>query len=431
VSSAINDPGSRNSASDFPEHLKEKISSRQALCAVVGLGVIGTETIRLLAERGFPVFGYDRNPEATRKCAEKLEAVSPSLDLDGGDRLGTADVVFISVRIRCHVDHDVDLSPLRDVGHLLFELHEHEQLIILQSTVPPGVTRKFAQEYLSNGSRHAFYVSHCPERLQPGNPDWRLDNIPRLIGGLDSVAGDLAERMIREICDKPVRVASPEVSEFSKLLENVFIATGVALVGEVTRLAHAHGISATEVTQAADSKPFGYFGFQPGTGVGGHCIPNDLRILCNAADSLGINSSLLDGIAEAVERMPATVVSRIREFCGGVLPANIVITGVGFKIGSADTTESPASALVADFLEAGCTCCYIDSKVPRFDVDGISIRKLSVDEIGSADIGACVIVSGDANVSVRDLCDAISPVLDAGGAATMRDYSSETRLLSL
>lgn len=431
----MNSPSDKDCRSEIdralPKQLVERISSHQALCAVVGLGVIGTETIRLIAERGFQAIGYDKNPDAVKRCASSLRDKFPALDLNGVDRLGDADIVFISVRLRFDCDGEVDLTPLDDVGRVLSEQHQRDQLLILQSTVPPGITRRFSNQCLIARNSHVFYVAHCPERLQLGNPVWRLDNIPRLIGGMSPDAGALAEQMIGELCDKPIRVASPEVSELSKLLENVFIATGVALVGDVTRLAHAHRANAADVTEAASSKPFGYLGFDPGTGVGGHCIPNDLRILRKAMDSLGIDSSLLDGVADALERMPGTVVEHIRQLNDGVLPENVLIVGVGFKIGSSDTTESPAAALIASFYKAGCTCLYADSGVSHLEVQGHTIPKVSVNDIGGLDIGACVIVSGDPSESVRDLCDNISPVLDAGGAKIMRDFATETRLHSL
>jgi nucleotide sugar dehydrogenase len=354
-------------------------------CAVVGLGPVGTSTVRLLVRAGLPVRGYDIAAEALGRARAELAAeLGPGpgweVGADPAAALAGAEVVVVAVRLGRDVgDGGGRVSrddALRAVAGTLGRHGRDGQLVVVESTAAPGTTRRFAAEWLR---RPGIEVAHAPERLRVGDDDAALKATPRLVGGLTPPATARACALLRRVGISPVPVSAPEVSELAKLLENAFLATGIGLVGEVTRVAHALGLSAREVTEAAATKPRGYFPFHPGPGVGGHCLRNDLDLLRRHAADLGLEAPLLDGVAAAAAGMPGTTVSRLlarlaeqgREPAG----ARILLVGVGFKPGSADLAETPAAPVARLLRAAGAEPAYADSQVPAFAVDGVPLPR--------------------------------------------------------
>jgi UDP-N-acetyl-D-glucosamine dehydrogenase len=221
------------------------------------------------------------------------------------------------------------------------------------------------------------------------------------------------------LCDTVVPVSSPEVSELSKLLENAFLSVNIGLVNEITRLSLSLGVQSQEVCEAAATKPFGYLPFYPGPGVGGHCLPNDLWLLANSARSHGWNPELLDGAIAVNAHAPLLVVDRIeqllREKGKELRGASILLVGVGFKPGSGDTTLSPAFTVVRELRERGAFPSFSDSRVPRFEVDGIPVPAITPAEITKGAFNAVTILSGDDRLKPDALTGVADVLLDASG----------------
>jgi UDP-N-acetyl-D-glucosamine dehydrogenase len=217
-------------------------------------------------------------------------------------------------------------------------------------------------------------------------------------------------------------VSQPEVAELSKLLENTFLTTGIALMAEVTRIAHALGIEAHEVAMAAQTKPRGYYPFVPGVGVGGHCLPNDLRLLRGTAQSLGLGAAFLNGVEWSTSQMAETTVRRLETLMqarGATLGDSLVwLIGVGFKNGSPDTTCTPATEVVRILRNRGARVVYSDSQVAEFMVDSVPVTRIfpGVPPAGAA---AALILSGDREIDLEVLASMVPIVLDAGGAQVM------------
>jgi nucleotide sugar dehydrogenase len=220
-----------------------------------------------------------------------------------------------------------------------------------------------------------------------------------------------------------VPVSAPEVSELAKLLENAFLTTGISLIGEVTRLAHAAGVPAREVTEAAATKPHGYFPFHPGPGIGGHCLRNDLDLLRQHAATLSLPTPMLDGIARVAAGLPGLVVDRLERLLAedgrALRGAAVLLVGVGFKTGSPDLTETPAEPIVRRLREAGARVAYADAQVPVFAVDGVPLRRVGAAELAGERFAAGVVLAGDRTVAVEALRGACERVLDAGGGTIM------------
>lgn len=408
--------------SEAYHRLSENIRTHSVECAVIGLGYIGTAFFEALASAGHSVYGYDRS----RAALDRFESAHSEL-LSGACRVGTdqtqlapADVVVVAVRLPVGAGGEVELEPLQSALASLMDQPRAARLVLVECTLPVGTTRRLAQPLLQCSSGAQVFVAHVPERLRLEDRLWNIRNIPHLVGGLDTESTELAASFMASVTDTVVSVSSPEVSELSKLLENAFLSVGISLMGEVTAIAHRHGLSGTEVAAAAATKPFGYFPLHAGPGIGGHCLPNDLELLRRESHGAGIELSLLDGASAMIEAMPAQVVGRLEQLAaqsGATLSgARVVIVGLGFKVGSHDTTASPANRVIAHLLDCGAKVAYLDSGVPAFAVEGHAVERINgvaLDSTERFEYG--IILSGDAQLEAAALSAAVGCLLDAGG----------------
>jgi UDP-N-acetyl-D-glucosamine dehydrogenase len=421
ISNSVPVAAGRNFA---PSDLAADIEAANLVCAVIGLGFIGSLSLRAVISAGFRAVGFDRSRDAVerfRMCADPGSCVVS----DDPAVLASADVVIVAVRGKSAQGLGYDAEPLRAVAAELsrFDSARGVRLCLIESTVPPGVTRRLATEWLAGpATRHL--VAHCPERVRVGDSETAIAAMPRLVGGVEPEATDLATKFLRRLGHDPHPVSSPEISELSKLLENAFLTTGIALVADVTQVAHRLGVSADEVAAAAATKPNGYFPFHPGPGVGGHCLASDLDILRAAASDLGESTPVLDGVARRVAEMPAVTIRRLETALGWagrpLRGSRIAIVGVGFKIGSPDLSETPAREIIRRLRHAGASVCYVDHQVPEFDVDGVPVPRVASTEVRTERLSAALILSGDASVHFDALREATSAILDTGGGRIMR-----------
>ncbi len=415
--------------------IADLIHTRSAKCAVIGLGYIGTAFFKSLALAGYHLYGVDRSQAALDRFmlanSELLnEHCSIGIHLDF---LSEADVVVVAVRTPVRQDGSLDLEPLESAFNNLIQHPLPARLVLVECTVPVGTTRRMAQLIQNHSGEHVF-VAHVPERLRLEDKEWTIRNIPHLVGGIDAESTELAASFMATISDTIVPVSSPEVSELSKLLENSFLAVGISLLGEVTAIAHHHGLTATEVASAAATKPFGYFPFQTGPGIGGHCIPNDLELLRSEAHRAGLDLSLMDGVSAMIQVMPRQVVRRLAQLAAQsnstLVDARVLVVGVGFKIGSHDTMASPAHQIIAQLRECGSEPIYVDSGVPFFSVDDLPVKRIDAAALGSDecfDFG--VILSGDSSLEAALLCAAVNCLLDTGGGRILQGELTEVHNL--
>ena len=406
------------------EELGRKIVARTAKCAVIGLGTIGSTVLHAMLDAGFYVYGYDREPDAVSTCRASTSLSFPSLteSWDVGtafEPVSSADVVYVAVRV--DVEGELcSLEPLGSVAEMLSATRSRERLIVIGSTVPAGTTRQFANEWMGLDEASPVFVAHCPERLSVGD-DWRSRrHLPILAGALDPLAAGLARDFLETFADRIVSVSAPEVSEVSKLLENAFISINIALIAEIGQLAPELNITATEVCRAAGTKTSGYLSFFPGPGVGGHCLPNDLELLRHSLKSRGQATSLIDAARITISRMPDNVVahfSRLLASAGHrVAGSKVLLVGIGFKPGCADTSLSPAFPVVRSLRTRRATPMYFDTHASSFIVDGVAVERVSVDQLRSTHFPGAIILAGDRNLDTACLQNAAEVILDTGGA---------------
>jgi UDP-N-acetyl-D-glucosamine dehydrogenase len=414
-------------------YLTKRIKSRKAQAGIIGLGYIGTTIMHGFINEGFPVVGYDRCQSAVETCRSRtMDSFGKKewkLDKDPVV-LSDAEVLVVTVRTIVQPGYDPDLEPLRSVAQMLSKMNLNGRIILVESTLPPGSTRLFAQDWLGLDETAPTFVAHSPERLSTGE-DWReLRSLPHLVGGLDPLATKLATKAIGAIVDNIVPVSAPEVSELSKLLENAFMTVGISLVAEITRAAQRFSVTGTEVCAAAATKPSGYLPFFPGPGIGGYCLPNDLSILRHTFRTLEEDAPILDAAAEELVAMPGLVIRRLADLLAGKIEgANVLLVGIGFKPGASETSGTPAYQVVQLLRNAGAKPVYVDGNVDVFEVDGQPVEKMDISELGPGHYQAALILSGDQEVDPKVIAVTADQVIDAsGGRAPGADRIVCTRL---
>ena len=404
----------------------EKIRNRSSCCVVAGLGIVGKTQCRLLLDQNFPVIGYDIDPKAVESSKQELGYPDNKnlLTLSDCDScLESADIVFVCVRTSLHPNGKPNRDALQSLIKSIRSRCSSPTFVVIVSTVVVGTSQWFADQLATAApNRQHFLVGYSPERIFEGQSLEDIRETPRLVSGVGLEAAELTSELISLLCKQSVAVSRPEAAEMGKLLENTFRTNCIALVGEITRASNALGIEATEVCRAAASKPFGYFPFFPGPGVGGHCLPNDLRLLEASFSTAGVHSPVLSAVREAISLIPDAVVKRLDNMLENLRRADILMVGVGFKPGSSDTSFSPAKPLAEKLLSRAASVSYFDSKVHEFSVSGTTVPR--VENLEERKWDAVLILSGDSNTSLSQLYAVSKVVLDTGGSAVMKGDDS-------
>lgn len=343
--------------------------------AIIGQGYVGLTIAVGAALAGHKVIGFDINTglvndlNAGLSHIEGISSAQLATFLSSGTYKATSspslldgsDVVVIAVPTPLTKERQPDLSYVHAAAELIQRNAKNPALIINESTSYPGTLRKEIAARIT-GVNHLYASS--PERVDPGNAQWGTKNTPRLIGGLTSEAVTKAKEFYSSFCDTVIEVSSPEVAEAAKIFENTFRQVNIALVNEFAQIADALGISGREVLDAAATKPYGFMEFNPGPGVGGHCIPVDPTYLAYVANQVGVPATFIKRANEVNLAMPAYVVKRVITGAGeSVKGKSVVIVGVSYKANVADTRETPAAAVIDLLRDAGADVSWHDPLV--------------------------------------------------------------------
>jgi UDP-N-acetyl-D-glucosamine dehydrogenase len=327
------------------------------------------------AGAGHSVIGFDVNPAlidqlnagkshiegiADGELAAFIAAGSYTASADTS-ALDGSDVIVIAVPTPLDAQRNPDLSYVHAAVGLIQNNVKSPALIVNESTSYPGTLRN---EIAARITAVDHLYASSPERVDPGNTAWGTKNTPRLIGGLTPPAVTKAREFYGSFCDSIIEVSSPEVAEAAKIFENTFRQVNIALVNEFAQIADALGISGREVLDAAATKPYGFMAFNPGPGVGGHCIPVDPSYLAHVANQVGVPATFIKRANEVNLAMPAYVVKRVIAGSGGPIKGKkVVVVGVSYKSNVADTRESPSAAVIDLLREQGATVTWHDDLV--------------------------------------------------------------------
>ncbi len=418
---------------DMSEHSKllDRIRSHEARVGVVGLGYVGLPVAITFAEAGFPLLGFDISRRVVGALREgrshimDIAADRVRRQVDAGrfevtddfDRLDEADAIIICVPTPLSKTGDPDVSYIVDVTRRIRDRLRAGQLIILESTTYPGTTRELVQPTLEESGLEAgkdFFLAFSPERVDPGNPTWHLDNTPKVVGGLTPACHELVAALYGEAIETVVEVSSPEAAELAKILENTFRAVNIGLANEMAIIADRLGIDIWEVIDAAASKPYGFMRFHPGPGLGGHCIPIDPHYLAWKMKTLQYRTRFIELAAEINAEMPRYVIARVTEALNAVRKSlngsRVLLLGMAYKPNVDDTRESPAIDILRLLQQRGAEVRYHDPYVESIALDGTTFASvpLTSQELGRCDV---VIITTDHAAMDYDLVLEHAPIV--------------------
>jgi UDP-N-acetyl-D-glucosamine dehydrogenase len=374
--------------------LKNKIEQKQARVAIIGLGYVGLPLALLYSEQRFAVTGFDidarkvstldqgasyifRIPAADIQTAKK-QGFSATSDYS---RLTEMDAIIICVPTPLNEYHEPDLSYITETAKSIAPNLRAGHLVILESTTYPGTTEEVLIPILEKGNRHGlkasrgegsdgreFYVAFSPEREDPGNTTVARRDIPKVVGGLNPQASDLAAALYGAIFNRVVRVSSPAAAEMTKLLENIYRCVNIALVNELKLLSLRMGINIWEVIEAAATKPFGFQPFYPGPGLGGHCIPVDPFYLSWKAKEWDFHTRFIELAGEINTNMPYHVLESVGKALNqqkkAMNGAKVLVLGLAYKKDIDDLRESPSLTIIELLQKEGVQVSYNDPYFP-------------------------------------------------------------------
>ncbi len=398
---------------------------------VIGLGYVGLPLAVAFANEGCEVIGVDVDPRKIESIGEghsyiedvsqeELAEVLPRLRVSTRyESLAQADALLICVPTPLSRNREPDLGPLIETGRALAGVLVAGQLVVLESTTYPGTTRERLLPLLEESGLSAgrdFHLAFSPERVDPGRTDFTMRNTPKVIGGLTEECAQRARGVYEIVCDEIVPVSNPEAAELTKLLENVFRSVNIALVNELAMLTDRMGIDVWEVVNAAATKPYGFMRFDPGPGMGGHCLPVDPFYLSWRAREFDMTTEFVELAGKINQQMPYHCVAKAQRALNdrglSVKGARITVIGVSYKPGVGDVRESPALKIVQLLRELGGEVLYHDPHVPELPELALSSTPF---EQALADTDLAVIVTAHPGVDHDEVAERARAVVDLRG----------------
>jgi UDP-N-acetyl-D-glucosamine dehydrogenase len=367
-------------------NLQSKIENNSAVVGVIGLGYVGLPLMAAFHRAGFPVVGFDVDQskiDALHRGENYLKHLGKTLvsDMKSGGRfdattdvmrMGECDVIISCVPTPLGAHREPDLSFVENSAIDIAKTIRRGQLIVLESSTYPRTTRevmlpRFEAKGLVCGKD--FYLAYSPEREDPGRKDFNTQTIPKLVGGIDAISGEIATALYRKAIAQVIPVSTAEVAEAAKLLENIYRAVNIALVNEMKMVLDAMGIDVWEVVKAASTKPFGFQAFYPGPGLGGHCIPIDPFYLTWKAREVNLPTRFIELAGEINHQMPEYVVRKtalaLNDRGKAMKGSKILVLGLAYKPDVDDVRESPSFELIEHLEKLGAEVDYHDPHVPQ------------------------------------------------------------------
>ncbi len=436
-----------SAASSSVDQLKEKIKTRQARIGIIGLGYVGLPLALLYSEQKFHVTGFDidsRKVETLAKGGSYIYRIAPeeiqAAKANGFDatsdysQISDMDAIIICVPTPLNEYHEPDLSFITGTTHSIAPHLRAGQLVVLESTTYPGTTEEVMVPILEkenkNGLKAArngslsgkeFFVAFSPEREDPGNTTVARRDIPKVVGGMNPQASELAGALYGAIFNRTVPVSSPAAAEMTKLLENIYRCVNIALVNELKLLCLRMGLDIWEVIEAASTKPFGFHPFYPGPGLGGHCIPVDPFYLSWKAKEWDFRTRFIELAGEINTNMPYHVLSSVSSALNrhrkSVNGAKVLVLGVAYKKDIDDLRESPSLTIIELLQADGAKVSYHDPYFPmigrgrKYD---LQMKCVELTDLGKYD--CVVIVTDHSDYDYRAIVNQAQLVVDTRNA---------------
>jgi len=422
------------------EELRDRIQSKHAKVAVIGLGYVGLPLAVEKAKAGFQVTGVERNPDRVALVNRGENYISDVLAQELSDvvsrgalkattdfsAVADADVITICVPTPLDKNKQPDTQYIEHVVEQSLPHLHPGQLMVLESTTYPGTTEEIIQPRLESRGftiGDDMFLAFSPERVDPGNQQYKTQNTPKLVGGVTERCTDVAASVYRAVLKGDVCcVSSPRAAEMAKLLENIFRIVNISMVNELALLCERMDIDVWEVIRAAKTKPFGFMPFYPGPGLGGHCIPLDPFYLSWKAKEYDFSTRFIDLAGQINDGMPYHVVERAGELlnrAGKPLQgANVLLLGVTYKRDIDDLRQSPALKVARLLLSHGARLSYHDPFVAKIEQPDIALsgEELTDELLQKQDL--VIITTDHAVVDYQRVVEQASLVFDTRNATT-------------
>ena len=362
---------------------RQTVEPGASTVGVLALGYVGLPLIRTFWDAGFRVLGFDIDPakvealRAGRNYLKHLGGDAYVAEMAASDRFGVTgdmarlsevDAVLVCVPTPLGPHQEPDLSYIESAAESIAAVLRPEQLVVLESTTYPGTTRKVMKPIL-DAAEVPYRLAYSPEREDPGSATHNTRTIPKLVGGVDRASGEAAVALYAAALTEVVPVASAEIAEAAKILENVYRAVNIALINEMKVVLDAMGVDVWQVVEAAATKPFGFQAFYPGPGLGGHCIPIDPFYLTWAAKEVGQSTRFIELAGQVNTRMPGYVIEKLmlalNDAGKPVRGSRVLVLGLAYKPDVDDVRESPSFELIRRLLALGAQVVYHDPHVPE------------------------------------------------------------------
>jgi len=411
---------------------------------IVGLGYVGLPLAVAFAEAGAEVVGVevdsgtvagvrggqshveDISEERLQAVLGRIEATTRYVELH------ECDAILVCVPTPLNRNREPDLGPLLSTAQSLAGVIKRGQVIVLESTTFPGTTRDHLVPLLEESGLEAgrdFALAFSPERVDPGRTDYTIRSTPKVVGGLTPGCTERASEVYRIVCEEIVALSSPEAAELSKLLENIFRSVNIALVNELAILADRMGVDIWEVIDAASTKPFGFMRFEPGPGMGGHCLPVDPFYLTWKAREYDMSTEFIELAGKVNQQMPYFCLEKIERALNDadkpVKGSKILIVGVSYKAGTSDIRQSPALKIIDLLRKRGADVNYHDPHVAELGPFGLRSVVL---EDAVAEVDLAVIVTAHPEVDHAVLVRGVPSAVDLRGVTRNLIEASVERL---
>jgi UDP-N-acetyl-D-glucosamine dehydrogenase len=407
------------------EHFKSKVDARTAKIGVVGLGYVGLPLVLLFSEQKFGITGFDIDTgkvDALNSGRSYIVRILPE-EVNGAlsagfkattdyAKIAEMDAVIICVPTPLNEYREPDMSYIVKTAEAIAPYVHSGQIVILESTTYPGTTEDVMIPILEKGNKHGlkvargdqfgkndFFVAFSPEREDPGNTEVARHDIPKVIGGVNQTATEMARSVYGTIFRRTVPVSTPAAAEMTKLLENIYRCVNIAMVNELKLLCLRMGIDIWEVIEAAKTKPFGFHAFYPGPGLGGHCIPVDPYYLSWKAREYDFYTRFIELAGDINSAMPYHVVQSVAKALNGhkksLNGSKVLVLGVAYKKDIDDLRESPSLTIIEALKEEGAEVSYNDPFFPSVGKGrhyDLQMMNTPLDRIGEFD---CVVIVTD------------------------------------
>ena len=424
-----------------------KFKSKTASVGVIGLGYVGLPLALLFSEEGFRVTGFDIDNtkidmlSSSRSYICRIPETEIALARDRGFQATTdfnciskMDAIVICVPTPLTEYHEPDLSFVTETVKSIAPHLQAGQLVVLESTTYPGTTNEVVLPLLEKGNQlklsvsrdnseagDVFFLAFSPEREDPGNNTIARSDIPKIVGGVDRSASEIATALYSSIFRRAVPVSSPTVAEMTKLLENIYRCVNIALVNELKLLCLRMDIDIWEVIAAAATKPFGFHSFYPGPGLGGHCIPVDPFYLSWKAKEFDFSTRFIELAGEINIAMPYHIVEFITEALNARSKAlkgsKVLILGVSYKKDIDDLRESPAITIIEVLQKHGALVSYNDPYFPKIGKGrkyDLQMQRVPLEALGQYD--CVVIITDHSDYDFRQIVEEAQLVVDTRNA---------------